>query len=432
MISGDHSFGITAHAEKIKDFVKMVVQSNQRFEEWNRENKDNFAGGELVPRKKVPVCIWGPHGIGKTEMLKVLAEELTMEDERSHDERWLFTSVAPAQFEEMGDLLGMPAIDPGALDDPSDDKTIMVPPEWTPYKVEQARHEETGKHGPGIFLIDDVNRADIRIISGIMQLLQDYELASWTMPEGWHMVLTANPPGGEYIVRELDDAMMTRMMHIEMRYDEKVWARWAEKQGIDPRGISFVLGYPELMTGKRTTPRTLVQFFNAIELISDLKDKDNSEMVTTIGRSCLDPETVAEFMQFVRNDWAKIIQPGEILGAKNFKDIEQRMKALVTPSDGKGVKRVDIANIITQRLLNKIFVMQEAFTKKQRDNVVKFLKLDSTPLDLRVAAGRDLNNFAIKAMKDKEASAVMKKNRKMITTIFEDQALAKEILGRMS
>ena len=64
--------------------------------------------------------------------------------------------------------------------------------------------------------------------------------------------------------------------------------------------------------------------------------------------------------------------------------------------------------------------------------MVKFLKLDSTPLDLRVAAGRDLNNFAIKAMKDKEASAVMKKNRKMITTIFEDQALAKEILGRMS
>ncbi len=44
MISGDHSFGITAHAEKIKDFVKTVVQSNQRFEEWNRENRDNFSG----------------------------------------------------------------------------------------------------------------------------------------------------------------------------------------------------------------------------------------------------------------------------------------------------------------------------------------------------------------------------------------------------
>jgi lipase chaperone LimK len=63
--------------------------------------------------------------------------------------------------------------------------------------------------------------------------------------------------------------------------------------------------------------------------------------------------------------------------------------------------------------------------------VVKFLKLDSTPLDLRVAAGRDLYNFAIKAMNDKEASVVMKKNRKMITTIFEDQKLAKDILGKM-
>lgn len=431
MISGDQSLGITANAERVKDFVKSVIKSNQRFEEWNQDNQDSFEGGELVPRKKVPVCIWGPHGIGKTELLKVLAEELTMEEGRSHEERWLFTNIAPAQFEEMGDLLGMPAIDPGVLDDPSDDKTVMVPPEWTPYKIEQARHKETGKHGPGIFLIDDMNRADIRIISGIMQLLQDYELASWTMPEGWQMVLTANPPGGEYIVRELDDAMMTRMMHIEMRYDEKVWARWAEKQGIDPRGISFVLGYPELMTGKRTTPRTLVQFFNAIELITDLKDKENTEMVTTIGRSCLDPETVAEFLQFVRNDWSKIIGPDEILGAKDFKDIEQRMTSLVSPSDGKGVKRVDVANIITQRLINKVFVMQDNFTKKQRDNVVKFLKLESVPLDLRVAAGRDLYNFAMKAMKDREASAVLKKNRKMITTIFEDQALAKDVLGRM-
>ena len=265
-----------------------------------------------------------------------------------------------------------------------------------------------------------------------MQLLQDYELASWPMPEGWHIVLTANPPGGEYIVKEMDDAMMTRMLHIEMRYDEKVWARWAESQHIDPRGISFVLGYPELMTGKRTTPRTLVQFFNAIEGVEDLKNRENADLVTTIGRSCLDPETVAEFLQFVRNSWSKIVQPNEILDSKDFKDIEKRMSSLVAPSDGKSVKRVDIANIITQRLINKLYVMEEVFVKKQKDNVVKYLKLDAIPLDLRVAAGKDLYNFAMKAFKDKDASDTLKKNRKMITTIFEDAALAKDILGKMS
>lgn len=366
MISGEQTYGIVANAEKVKAFAKNMIQSNQKMEQWNIDNSESISKGLLGRRKKVPICIWGPHGIGKTEMLKSVANELTIEEERNEDEKWLFTSIAPAQFEEMGDLLGMPSIDPGILDDPSDDKTILVPPEWTPFKVEQKRFEETGKHGPGIFLIDDANRADIRIISGIMQLLQDYELASWPMPEGWHIVLTANPPGGEYIVKEMDDAMMTRMLHIEMRYDEKVWARWAESQHIDPRGISFVLGYPELMTGKRTTPRTLVQFFNAIEGVEDLKNRENADLVTTIGRSCLDPETVAEFLQFVRNSWSKIVQPNEILDSKDFKDIEKRMSSLVAPSDGKSVKRVDIANIITQRLINKLYVMEEVFVKMLR------------------------------------------------------------------
>ena len=186
------------------------------------------------------------------------------------------------------------------------------------------------------------------------------------------------------------------------------------------------------MTGKRTTPRTLVQFFNAIEGVEDLKNRENADLVTTIGRSCLDPETVAEFLQFVRNSWSKIVQPNEILDSKDFKDIEKRMSSLVAPSDGKSVKRVDIANIITQRLINKLYVMEEVFVKKQKDNVVKYLKLDAIPLDLRVAAGKDLYNFAMKAFKDKDASDTLKKNRKMITTIFEDAALAKDILGKMS
>ena len=137
-------------------------------------------------------------------------------------------------------------------------------------------------------------------------------------------------------------------------------------------------------------------------------------------------------MQFVRNSWSKIVQPNEILDSKNFKEIKDRMSSLVAPSDGKSVKRVDIANIITQRLINKLYVMEDVFVKKQKDNVVKYLKLDAIPLDLRVAAGKDLYNFAIKAFNDKDASDILKKNRKMITTIFEDADLAKDILGKMS
>jgi MoxR-like ATPase len=113
MISGEQTFGIVANAEKVKTFAKKIIQSNQKMEKWNTDNSEEISKGLLSNRKKVPICIWGPHGIGKTEMLKSVADELTIEEERSEDERWLFTNIAPAQFEEMGDLLGMPSIEPG-------------------------------------------------------------------------------------------------------------------------------------------------------------------------------------------------------------------------------------------------------------------------------------------------------------------------------
>src|SRR5688572_22919059 len=85
-----------------------------------------------TPERPTPFCIWGTHGIGKTELVRSFAEEAG----------YPFIYIAPAQFEEMGDLIGMPKIE--SADGHA--TTRFVPPEWVP------KHD-----GPGIFLIDDVN-----------------------------------------------------------------------------------------------------------------------------------------------------------------------------------------------------------------------------------------------------------------------------------
>ena len=123
MLSEEFDLGVVCNSEDVKSFVKPLISSNLDNEKWNYENESEINKGKLNPKKRVPICIWGNHGIGKTELLKALANELTTQDNLSSDEKWLFTSVAPAQFEEMGDLLGMPSIDPGKLEDTSDDKT---------------------------------------------------------------------------------------------------------------------------------------------------------------------------------------------------------------------------------------------------------------------------------------------------------------------
>lgn len=271
----------------------------------------------------------------------------------------------------MGDLLGMPKI----IEKDGVTVTEIVAPDWVP-KTE----------GPGVLLIDDVNRADIRILRGIMQLLQNYELVSWKLPKGWEIVLTANPDGGDYSVTPMDDAMITRMLHVTMQFDVKQWALWAEKNGVDERGINFILTYPELVTGERTTPRSLVQFFETIKPIKDL-EKEIS-LVAMLAHSCFERETVTSFISFIQNNLSKLITPEEIINSKKFeKDVQGSIKNLVCKGE---TKRVDILSVLCTRVVNYIKTNDVKLSADQVKNVKQFIKMDFLPNDMRLIMAQDL------------------------------------------
>lgn len=327
-----------------------------------------------------PVCIWGTHGLGKTTAVQDYAKE----------HKWQFVYIAPAQFEEMGDLHGMPRINASGA-------TEYAHPEWVPQT-----------EGPGILLIDDINRADDRILRGIMQLLQNFEMRSWKLPKKWQIVATANPEGGDYSVTTMDDAMLTRMLHVTMTFDVKAWARWASVAGVDPRGISFILTYPEAVTGKRTTPRSLVQFFDQISGIADLKL--NMDLLHTLAMSSLDEVTVATFVSFVSDNLSELIDPEEILDAKDFKKIESRIEKLAS-AGAKGAKRVDRLSTICTRLYLALTHPQYKVQDHHGKNMVSFLLLDTLPNDLRVSLHKDLlafgNGDITAMMRDKRLAELM-------------------------
>jgi hypothetical protein len=350
-------YGTKCNTAELEAFIRHTILTNEAVE---------AKGG-----RKTPVCIWGDHGIGKTQTVEKFAA----------DNGFKYAYIAPAQFEEMGDLLGMPKI---VWANDHMERTVFVTPDWVPKE-----------EGPGILLIDDVNRADDRILRGIMQLLQNYELVSWKMPAKWHIILTANPDGGDYSVTPMDFAMLTRMMHITLTFDVKRWALWAEQNQIDPRGISFVLTYPEVITGERTTPRTLVQFFENITAIKDLK-KD-LPLIKMLADACLDANTVTAFIAFLNNDLGKLITPEEILNAKDFKtEVFERIKSVV---DGQ-TKRVDILSVICTRLVHYLNAGSQVFKKAQVDNVKEFLLMEFLPNDLRHITLRDLIESPNKSIKD--------------------------------
>jgi hypothetical protein len=335
-------YGTKVNATELLAFIQHVLQTNLAL--------------EAQGKRKTPICIWGRHGIGKTEIVESLALR------NGHQ----LVYIAPAQFEEMGDLVGMPAIEAG--------RTVFRAPSWVPTMP-----------GPGILLIDDVNRADERILRGIMQLLQNHELISWKLPPQWQIILTANPDGGDYSVTPMDDAMLTRMLHITLEFEAKAWVKWAEQNEVDPRGINFVLLYPEIITGQRTTPRTLVQFFEAIKPIVDLSA--NLGLVRMLADSCLDEQTASAFISFVNHNLGELISPETICNARDFE------KEVLLPFQKVALKqpiRVDIIAALCTRLVNFLLNQTKSISSNQLNNLKSFIKIDFIPNDLRFAMVQEL------------------------------------------
>ncbi len=190
----------------------------------------------------------------------------------------------------------------------------------------------------------------------------------------------------------------------------KEWAKWAEKNDVDERGINFVLTYPEIVSGERTTPRTLVQFFETITHIDDLSA--NLGLVKMLADSCLDETTVTSFITFLNNDLGKLITPEQICNAKQF---DKEVIAYLRRVAVKQTLRVDILATLCTRMVNYLTINQIKPSKEQLNNIKKFVKIDFLPNDIRLTMAQDL---------------VSSKNR-YLKPIMADSSIGKMLLKGM-
>jgi AAA domain (dynein-related subfamily) len=299
---------------------------------------------------QMPLCIWGEHGVGKTQLVEDFTREKAYE----------FCYLAPAQLDEMGDLLGLPALENG--------QTVLRPPAWSP-----------SNPGPGILLIDDLNRADDRILRGLMQLLQRRALLSWQLPAGWQIVCTANPDNGDYSVTPLDEAMLSRLLHVTLRFDPQEWALWARKNGVHPTGIQFLLSRSE--DAYKANPRAWTQFFAAYAQAP----AGDLDLILYLAMGIVGEKAAADFIQFLRSGEDQVPAPEAILNALNFSgEILPALRVL----QHDGVLKVDVLAALQQNLLS--LVEEKGINVQQSENLINFLTLDFYPADLRFKLLRQL------------------------------------------
>ena len=272
------------------------------------------------------------------------------------------------------------------------------PPEWI-----------ADKQGGGFLILDDWNRADTRFIQAVMELVDRQEYISWKLPKDWHILLTANPDNGEYLVQSIDSAQRTRFVSVNLKFDKDVWARWAETQGIDGRCINFLLMHEELVS-TRVNARSITTFFNCISSIEDFSAE--LPLIQMIGEGSVGPEFTTIFTTFINNKLDKLVKPQDILCHDNGDYIMGELRGCIGKDHNY---RADIASVLATRLINFTINYSEknSINQKHIDRLIKLGTEDAFTDDLKyVVIKKILNGNKQKFQKLLMNEAVMKMTMK--------------------
>ena len=240
----------------------------------------------------------------------------------------------------------------------------------------------------GILLLDDWNRADTRFIQAVMELIDRQTYISWTLPKDWHIILTANPDNGDYMVNSVDSAQKTRYVTANLKFDVNVWAKWAEGAGIDTRCINFLLLHPELVT-QETNARSITTFFNAISSFEILKI--TSAIIQMIGEGSVGDAFASMFTTFINNKLDKLVTPKDLLTHDNEHIFLGELRACIGKDD---TYRADIASTLATRLGNfsVVYSKENTITQKLLIDLIALCTKDYFTNDLKYLIVRTIFN----------------------------------------
>jgi len=173
-----------------------------------------------------PVLLEGAHGVGKSQILEQAAKALGVG-----------FIVRDLSLLEPPDLVGLPTTKGGL--------TRYAPPAFLPTQ------------GNGLICFEELNRSERYMMSPCLQLLTARTLNDYELPKGWLPVAAINPSDdGDYLVSEMDGALLSRFVRIQVMADPVEWLNWADANGIHPAVIKYVKNTPDVFEGDQSNPRS--------------------------------------------------------------------------------------------------------------------------------------------------------------------------------
>jgi len=159
-----------------------------------------------ILNSRLPVLIRGRHGVGKSEVVYMIAEQRGM-------------PVVERRASQMteGDLLGLPDTADTAINGRK--CTTWNAPDWLVTACEQ----------PVVLFLDEVDRATVEVRQGLFELTDSRKINGWNLHPDTLIIAAVNggEHGAQYQVGEMDPAELDRWTVFDVEPTDEDWLKWA-------------------------------------------------------------------------------------------------------------------------------------------------------------------------------------------------------------
>jgi MoxR-like ATPase len=164
-----------------------------------------------------PVFLWGPPGIGKSDVIAEITEELG----------GLMIDLRMAQMEPT-DIRGIPFY--------NKDKNVM---EFAP-PIDLPDEELASKYPIVVLFLDEMNSAPPAVQAAGYQLILNRKVGRYTLPDNVVLVAAGNRDSDKGVTYRMPMPLANRFVHLEMRPDFTSWQQWAVKKNIHKDVVGYL------------------------------------------------------------------------------------------------------------------------------------------------------------------------------------------------
>ena len=244
--------------------------------------------------KQRPVFLWGPPGIGKSELVASITEEMG----------GLMIDLRLAQMEPT-DLRGIPYF--------NKESSVM---DWAP-PIDLPNEELASKYPLVVPFLDELNSAPPAVQAAAYQLTLNRRVGKYVLPKNVVLVAAGNRETDKGVTFRMPAPLANRFVHLELRVDHDSWEEWAVLNKIHKDVVGYI-GFakqdlfdfdPKSPSRSFATPRSWT--FVSELLDESMADTELMDLVAgTVG------EGVASKFMAHRKIAAKLPLPSDILAGK--------------------------------------------------------------------------------------------------------------------